>query len=278
MTPAEEAWLGALKLPVVPRVFLQLVNQLKDDRVSIQELADLVEQDPIMASRTLQLANSPYYGNGRALDSIREAAMVLGTEGIRRIVLTVGLSSAFVKVPGVALRQFWLDAAITASTARTLACLSSTTAELDEAAYLAGLLHATGHLILCASFPARARALFEHNTHLRGMDRARVEQAAFGLVHPQVGATWAQTLGLPDVLVKGIGQQLQPGEADAGVLAPILHVAAQVSSAIGRGDDAHQAVEAIEAKMALHLPVDAHRPGATLLRIYDALRWIPAPH
>jgi HD-like signal output (HDOD) protein len=278
MALVEDAWLGNLKLPVVPRVILELVHQLKDDRVSMHQLANLIEQDPILASRTLQLANSPYYGNGRSLGSIREATMMLGCEGIRRIVMKVGLSSAFVGVPGVDLRQFWLDAAITASTARTLACLSRTTVELDEAAYLAGLLHATGHLVLCASFPVQARASFEHKPGLRGVERARAEQAAFGLEHPHVGATWARSLGLPDVVVNGIGHHLQPAEVHAGVLAPILHVATDVTTAIGRGATAREAVEAIEARLPLHLRTDAPHLGATLRRIYDALSRIPAPH
>ena len=120
---------GKITLPAVPRVVIQLVSLLRNPRLGLDPIIKEVEQDPVITVRVLQLANSPYYTGKRSVGSIADAITMLGTDALQRLVLTVGVASAFIEVPGVNLRQFWLDATVTASTARTVAMLSRKTVQ-----------------------------------------------------------------------------------------------------------------------------------------------------
>ena len=223
---------GHIQLPSVPRVVTELLLQTRQPRVSIHALADTVEQDPVIAARTLQLANSPFYGGGRSMETIADAIVTLGTEGVQRIVLTVGMASVFTEVPGVNLRQFWVDATVAASAARALARLSPRTTDMAESAFLAGLLHASGHLILCACHPEVAHKSFDINRRMRGVLLTQVEQHCFGQVFPAVGAAWLEHLNLSTHQVRGVAHQLLPLSPGAGPLAPLVHLAAGIAEGL----------------------------------------------
>jgi HD-like signal output (HDOD) protein len=277
MEIVNDAVRGRLTLPSVPRVVRQLVSRLKDPTSSLQHIVAELEQDPLLAARTLQLANSPYYSGRRSLASITDAVAVLGTASLQRLVLTVGLSSAFVSVPSVDLRQFWLDAMIAGSTARFIARLSRATVAHAEAAYLAGLLHRTGHLILCQSFPLAAGAAFAPHHGLRGEALANAEATAFGQVHPAVGAHWVQEMGFPEEVPLAIRHQLQPRSPHAGVLAPVLHLALQLAADIEAGDSAQGSLAKIDAALWELVDLDRETFEKDLHSQFDALRTLSSP-
>lgn len=65
------------------------VNQLMaEPDFATAELASLISQDPGLTIRLLQIANSPFYGLSREVESISQAVSILGTERIRELVLT----------------------------------------------------------------------------------------------------------------------------------------------------------------------------------------------
>ena len=146
---------GRLQLPSVPRVVRRLISQLRDPGASIIELVDELEQEPQLAARTLRIANSPYYAGRRSLASLRDAVAIIGTDTLRTLVISGGLEAVFVAVPGVNLRQFWLDATVTAKAARSLARLAGADA---EAAFLAGLLFGCGLVLSGMTNPAKVLA------------------------------------------------------------------------------------------------------------------------
>ena len=110
---------GQLQLPSVPRVVRRLISQLRDPAASVVDLVDELEQEPQLAARTLRIANSPYYCGRRSLASLQDAVAIIGTNTLRTLVISGGLEAVFVAVAGVNLRQFWLDATITAKAARS---------------------------------------------------------------------------------------------------------------------------------------------------------------
>lgn len=267
----QEAVRGTLKLPAVPRVVTRLIVMLRDPAASTNAIADEVEQDPAIAARTLQLANSPFYSGRRSLASISDAVAVLGSDGLLRLVLTTGLASVFVQVPGVNLRQFWHDAMVAASVARSLARLSPTLREHGEAAYVAGLLHAAGHLILCTAHPAAAAAAFDAHLPLRGSALAQLEQDNFGTSHPAVGAAWVRHLGFPPLVGDAIATYLQPAAGPAGALAPVVHLAAGITASLGEGDSAAEALARIDPAHVAAIAVDQSDFAADLHANYERL-------
>jgi HD-like signal output (HDOD) protein len=220
----DDAVCGRLSLPAIPRVVAQIVLSLQDPAVSMHAITHELEQDPTLAARTLQLVNSPYYGGRRSFASIASAVDMLGTDALQRMVMTAGLASVFVDVPGVNLRQFWHRATRAAQAAR-LICLSGRRPGSAEAAYLAALLHGIGHVILCQSFPAAAASVFTSQPDLEGDALVAVETTAFGLTHTEVGAAWVERLGFPTEIGLALRHYLAPWTDDAGELAWSLYLA-----------------------------------------------------
>lgn len=230
----DDAVCGRLAMPAIPRVVAQIVLSLKDPAVSMHTISQALEQDPTLAARTLQLVNSPYYGGRRSFASIASAVDMLGTDALKRMVLTAGLTSAFVDVPGVNLRQFWHHATQTAQAAR-LICLSGARAHHADAAYLAALLHGIGHIILCQSFPVAAASFFASQPDLEGDALVAAEAAAFGLTHPEVGAAWVERLGFPVEIGLALRHYLAPWVGNAGELAWPLYLAVLIGPNLESG-------------------------------------------
>lgn len=233
---------GRLQLPSVPRVVRRLISQLRDPGASILDLVDELEQEPQLAARTLRIANSPYYAGRRSLASLKDAVAIIGTDTLRTLVISGGLEAVFVAVPGVNLRQFWLDATVTAKAARSLARLAGAD---GEAAFLAGLLHNVGHLILCQAFAATLPAALAGARSARGAELAALERGLCGLDHAQVSAAWLDELGFPASVVDAVAHHLDTQPAP-GTLAPVLALATQVAASIEAGDNAQRALHKLD--------------------------------
>lgn len=237
-----DAVCGKLTLPAIPRVVAQIVLSLSDPAVSLHVITSALEQDPTLAARTLQLANSPYYGGRKSLATISAAVDMLGTDALQRMVLTVGLASVFVEVPTINLRQFWHGATATAHAARLVALSCAMPRSSADAAFFGALLHEIGHVILCQAFPEQARTYFDKPADLHGEALVIAEQQAFGVTHPEVGAAWAMQLGLPDEIGQAVRHYLAPWTSASGPLAPSLYLATLL---VARRDAGMPAIEAL---------------------------------
>lgn len=242
---AREALKLAAGLPKVPRVVLDVIRQLREASPSTARLSADIERDPTLAAQVLRLANSPFYGGRRQVGSIHEAVGLIGTNALQTLVLAGGISGAFGRVPGVDLRSYWLDATATGHAARTLAGLVG---EDREAAFLAGLLHGTGHLILCCLHGAALEAPLASIRRPRGAALAAIERACTGLSHPELGAAWLDGLGLPERIVQAVAMQLQPQALDEPGLAALLRLSLSMVAALDAGVAAADAIAQLDAR------------------------------
>ena len=260
---------GRIELPVIPRVVQRLIVALRRQDVGVREIVDELSQDPVLAAKVLRLANSSYFGGRGSLASIDSAVSTIGTRALNTLIVACGISSAFVEVPGVNLRQFWADALVTATAASRLA--ERLGADPDSA-YVCGLMHATGHLMLCQAYPEPARAYFSDSTILTSVERAEREQVAFGIAHPQVGGLWADRLGFPPVVGESIRVAVQPADPNETALAPVLRSACLLANGIARGDFAEAAFQPLPEAIRLRFTSPAgDAPDAEFIQLYAAL-------
>jgi HD-like signal output (HDOD) protein len=259
---------GRIQLPTISKVVQQLILSLRKQDISFNDIALLLEQDPVLSARVLRLANSPFYCGVRKLASIQDAVSVIGTNALQTLVLACGVSSAFVTVPGVNLRQFWLDSVTTAAAARALA---QTLAMDAESAYSAGLLSGAGQLILCQAFPLKAQAEFTRYSNLRGLALAAKEQETFGIMHPVVGALWADKLAFPSDTVQAIEQHLSNPDVLLPPLARLICIARSLAASALDGLPQDAAVAALDPRHLDALQLGAHLTSTGFARLYDAL-------
>ena len=156
---------GKVELPTIPRVVQQVAEALRDPNVDARKIGETLAQDPVLSAKVLRLANSSFFGGQRSMASIDAAVALIGTQALGRLVLAGGVAGSFGPVPGIDLPTFWRDSLIAATAAQKLA--SRLGAEVEEA-YISGLLHGTGPLILCKTYPDLADFVFSGYAVVRG--------------------------------------------------------------------------------------------------------------
>ena len=176
------------RIPSPPQLLLRLLHMVDGERSTISELSALVGQDAGLTSRLLTVANSPALRRGSHLTSLDACLVALGTRMVRSLATCLSIQNLFdrqTSVPAANLSAFWGHSLLVAEVARAVA-VAARSAHPDEA-YLAGLLHDVGELILLAALGepyARLLASAEDEATLQLQ-----EVAQFGVHHGEI-ATW----------------------------------------------------------------------------------------
>ena len=136
-----------LLLPSLPDVALHIRAACDSDDASAQSIADIISQDPALAVRLLQVANSSLYRTRQPAENLPAAISRLGLRMVKDIILTLSLKQLYRannKVLQEHFRQLWQCSVNTASLCRML---TSQCPHLHvEQAMLAGLTHNIGAL------------------------------------------------------------------------------------------------------------------------------------
>jgi len=258
---------GKVELPMIPRVVQKLIVVLKDPDVDARKVTQALSQDPVLSAKVLRLANSAFFGGQRSMASIDAAVAMIGMQALNRLIVACGVASSFNDIPGVDMPTFWRDALVAATAANRMAPRLEGDA---EEAYVCGLLHGTGHLILCHTYPEIANAMFKGFDVLRGVDLAQVESESFGIDHPTVGGLWAETIGFPQAVADTIRKSAQPPADGDKPLDLALRSACLLAAAVARQDDAAAAFAALPASV--QGKFGGTQPDGAFDKLYDALR------
>ena len=82
-------------LPSLPEQYEQIMQELQSEDPSLQTVGEIIEGDVAMSAKILQLVNSAFFGLARHMSSPSEAAMYLGVDVLKSLVLTTGVFSQF---------------------------------------------------------------------------------------------------------------------------------------------------------------------------------------
>jgi len=228
------------ELPALPNVTYKVLKLTSDPKTTIPELSDVITKDQVLTAKVLRMANSAYYGYARRIYSIDEAVVVLGFSTIRSLVMAASVFNVLDKeFQGYFLPKgdLWKHSMLTALTARLLA--KRTGYELPDQAFVAGLLHDIGKVVLNTYMTKAFHSVLSkvNETRIAFME---AERDILGFDHAVVGARVAEKWNLPEALVEAIGKHHCPREATNNPkLTSIVHIAdaASMSMGIGLGGD-----------------------------------------
>ncbi len=264
----EDVAAGRVELPVIPAIVQQLINALRDPNVDARVISQSLARDPVLTSKVLRLANSSFFGGQRSLSSVEAAVGLIGTAALNRLIVACGVSSSFGEVPGIDLQLFWRDARVAANAAHKLAPRLG--ADANEA-YLCGLLHAAGHLILCRSYPEVAHAMFTGFARVHGTELAAIEREAFGIDHPAVGALWVESIKFPQAVADTIGKCTRPDHEIVSALDLSLHGACTLAAEVARQATADAALAALHPTLRARFVSANGEPDPAFTKLYEGL-------
>ena len=140
-------------IPPLPDLVMRLLGMLNEPTTEPCDLEALVQNDQVLVAKMLATVNSAFYGLNRPIRTIKEAVMVLGFRGVRSLVLatsTARLMQRDFRVYGHEPLGLWAHAVVVAAGARRLATACRFSPDDAEVAFVAGLLHDIGKLLLVA--------------------------------------------------------------------------------------------------------------------------------
>ena len=226
-------------LPSFPALYLEVMHELADSEPSIVRIAEIVAQDPAMTAKMLHIVNSAAFGLARQISSPLDAVQHLGTGTVRSLVLSVHVFSSFNgKVEGFSIDQFEGHALRCARLARALMESQGEEPAQAEDAYIAGMLHDVGKLMLATSLPDRYREAAAYAV-AQQIPLHAAETEVFGATHAGVGAYLLGLWGLPAPIVEAVAFHHTPTRSDLPTFGPLasVHVANVLD---GEQSTAHQ--------------------------------------
>jgi HD-like signal output (HDOD) protein len=150
----KQAFLGLAKVPALSPTTTQLLGRLARRNCEVHELAVLIERDPLLSAQILGIANSAAFGRAHQINSIQHAIMMIGLGSVRKFALARSISNLFGKrkiAPSFSVTRFNLHSVATGMFLELLA--EMVPLEHAEDAFLAGLFHDVGKLVIAVAMP-----------------------------------------------------------------------------------------------------------------------------
>ncbi len=140
------------ELPAAPIILSKVLKLTSDLRSNIYDISKYISADQALTAKVIHLSNSPIYGRIFAISSLNEAIKVLGFNQVKSIIITASAFRIFQSVEQASIAHIlWGHSLATALAARLIV---EKYGMLDkEEAYLCGLLHDIGKLVLLQSIP-----------------------------------------------------------------------------------------------------------------------------
>ena len=229
------------ELPFSP-VAGRILELALDDRVGAREIARIITQDQAFTARLLKIANSPYYGQTRAVTTVTQAVPVLGINTISSLATALGSFAYASNDEGtpVSMREMWEHSIGCAIWGRQLARHIGHRGA--EETFIAGLLHDMGKTVFYRFFKHEFLSAVDAAL-TESIDLLSAERRFFDTDHAEAGAKVAAKWNLPTVLIDTIKYHhcplALPAEIDpaAAKTIALIHVADALSDhfQIGRG-------------------------------------------
>lgn len=179
------------EFPAMPELARKILGLGRDP--DARALAAVVELDPSIAGQLVRYATSPFFGYGGKINSIRDAiSRVLGIQRTMNIALGAATGRAF-KGPAqgaVGRNAVWLHAVYSAALMQSLAGKAAPPqgAIVPGIAYLCGLVHNIGFLLLGHLYPEDVRTLNQTLRDDPETSVTAVERKLFWTDHTQYGS------------------------------------------------------------------------------------------
>ncbi|HQO29418.1 MAG TPA: diguanylate cyclase [Accumulibacter sp.] len=198
-------------LPSPKGFALAIVKLLQRDDFQITELVRLVQSDPAIAGRLLQLSNAAIFGRPRPIVSLQHAIVALGAFSVRDMV--IGLSIMAENRQGHCsafdYAAFWGHSLATAIACQELARYAQMAA---EEIFTVGLLARVGELALATLLPEEYAAILL-TARKDSLSLVQSEREAFAMDHRQLGASMLAEWGLPEWLIQAAYHHEDPDSA-----------------------------------------------------------------
>lgn len=202
-------------LPSSPGTYLAITQALANAKMSMADVARIAERDSGLCAKILQVANSAFFGIGRKISSVTDAATYLGAVTLKNLALALDSFSHFDKAGALhadTLRMLQLHSLSVGLLARQF--IATTDKKRADEAFVAGMLHDIGHVVLAT--------------------RQVGTPSPPGVDHAALGAYLLGIWGLPMPVIEAVAHHEDPGAIDHATfeIVDAVHLADRLVTAL----------------------------------------------
>lgn len=220
-----------MHMPSLPRHAELARLLLKQDDVSLPDVAALVKQDPPLTARLLRGVNSAAYSLSEPICEPAHAASVLGVRGLQNLIMRAPTfdEKRVQRETGYDVTELWSTSQSIAALCRWMPTRLAEARQFDaDELQIHGLLCDIGRFAMFEGL-GNEFAIACKRAREEGRELALVEKESFGFSHNELGAMLVKRWNLPEDFVKTTRfhhNEMHLAEVDS--LVAIVYLASQV--------------------------------------------------
>jgi diguanylate cyclase (GGDEF)-like protein len=194
----EEALKGMGKLPTLPGIAVKILEAVKKEHSSINEIADIISSDPPLSAEVLKTVNSPFYGLPSKITTVPRAVSMLGMNAVKNLALSFSLVKAFHNGSKNSFdySAFWKNSLTGAVTSKLLA--KNICPNAAEDAFFIGLLQNIGTLAIVQCMPRKYDLILEEMGSTQ-CSSYKAENEILGFDHGEIGEYLTHKWGFSEI-------------------------------------------------------------------------------
>jgi putative nucleotidyltransferase with HDIG domain len=204
----------AVNIPPFPRAAQQVMGMLRDPRVQIPKVADIVALDQGFATKVLRMANSAYFGLPRKVSNVTEALVLLGWANVRIVLISASVGPILCR----GLKSYNMEEGVlwehSVGSAFATQMLSKDLAPaIYNMAFTSGLLHDVGKVATDMQLRGELRKQFADIASTSGPEVA--EKEVVGYTHSEIGEYLCTRWNLPEEIAEAIRFHHEPSSSES---------------------------------------------------------------
>lgn len=194
--------LGAI--PVLPEIYMRLERELNRSTFSMHRVAEIIQADPLMVARILHIAHSSFFNIPSGINNLLQALNFLGVNIVATLVLYVKVFSVRDVSPQAQsmLKAIKTHSINVAKYSKTMMERETKDKNLIELAYITGLLHDVGKVILIQFTDKQKQSAYFQN--FNSHNSTEMEEKLFGVSHISIGAYILRLWNFQDEIIEAV--------------------------------------------------------------------------
>lgn len=261
-----------LELPPLPDTAQRIIKLRVDPYADMRALTSIVELDAPLAAQVVSWAASPYYAAPGKIKSVHDAIVrVLGFELVLNLALglALGKSLALPKDTPKGLSPYWQQSVYAATAVEALVgCIPAAQRPVVGQAYLTGLLHNFGFLMLAEIFPPHFSNYCRLQEANPTLNYTLIERFLLGVTRDQLAGWLMRLWSVPDEVCVGLRYQNEPDYAGPHyAYANLMFIAMRLLRRHGIGN---APLEPIPVELFERLHLDPEQATQAIKHVIDA--------
>ena len=232
------------KMPAFPKSVNKIIELTSSMDSSAKDIVAVIEGDPVMTGKILQVMNSAFYSLPAKITSIQRALVIIGLNTIKNLAISVAVIGVLKPYKEA---HFDSDLFLEHSFATAVICKMLAERQgvslLESSDYfIAGLLHDFGKIVFAELKEEEFKlALEESSVNKTSLHLAELKY--LGMDHAQVSGILAIKWGLPESVAESI--KLHHQDVPADLLSSCIFMANQIAKQGQIGQSGNPVIEAV---------------------------------